>query len=74
MPSSGATGDRPVIRKRRSAIMCRASVVGMSRPSSRDRFPRWKRRWCACSHSVHSVTLATAGTSVVDNRNEGMVV
>lgn len=50
---------RPVIRRRRSRIMCRPMVVGMTRPSRRDRFPRWKRRWWACSHSWHEVALGS---------------
>lgn len=57
MPSAGGAVYRPVIRSRRSRIMCRPRVVGTTRPSSRDRFPRWKRRWWACSHSWHEVTL-----------------
>lgn len=40
--------------------MCRPTVMGMTRPSNRDRFPRWKRKWWVCSHSWHEVTLGSA--------------
>lgn len=35
----------------------------MSRPSSKDRFPRWKRRWWVCSHTVQAVALSSAAAS-----------
>lgn len=74
MPSAGGAVYRPVIRSRRSRIMCRPSVVGMTRPSSRDRFPRWKRRWWVCSHSWHEVALGSAArTAGVAEGKEGSV-
>lgn len=55
--------------------MCRPRVVGMARPSSRDRLPRWKRRWWACSHPWHEVALgSTARTPAVAKGKEGSVV
>lgn len=53
----------PVMSRRRSTIMCRPRVVGMSRPSSKDRFPKWKRRWWVCSHAVHAVALGSIAKS-----------
>lgn len=41
-------------------IMCRAKVVGMARPNSRDRFPIWNSRWWVCSHSWHKVAFESA--------------
>lgn len=41
-------------------IMCRAKVVGMARPNSRDRFPTWNSRWWVCSHPWHEVAFESA--------------
>lgn len=46
----------------------------MTRPSNSDRFPRWKRRWWACSHSWHEVALGTCGTPGVAEGKKGTVV
>lgn len=75
MPSEEVWGGWPVIRRRRSRIMCSPRVVGMSRPSSRDRFPRWNSMWWTCSHCWQEVVLAsTAGTSGVEEVNVGSMV
>lgn len=31
----------------------------MTRPSSKDRFPKWKRKWWATSQSWHEVALGS---------------
>lgn len=49
----------PVISRRRSTIICRWRVVGTSRPSSRDKFPKWKTKWWACSQSWQEVMLGS---------------
>ncbi|MEQ2201786.1 hypothetical protein XENOCAPTIV_018097 [Xenoophorus captivus] len=52
--------------------MCSPRVVGMAKPSSRDRFPRWKSMWWTCSHSWQEVALgSTAGTPGDDEVNVG---
>lgn len=62
MPSVGGTVRSPVISRRRNRIICRANVVGMTSPSSRDRLLRWKRRWWAWSHSWQVVALFSTDT------------
>ena len=61
--------------RRRSRIMCRLMVLGRARASSRARLPRWKRRWCAWSHSVQEVLFSSAaGTPGEAEGKEGSVV
>lgn len=71
--ASGGRGSvvRPVIRKRRSRIMCRPSVVGRTKPSNRDKFPRWKKRWWGCSHCWQEVALGSTYPAGVDEGNIG---
>ncbi|KAF3840268.1 hypothetical protein F7725_018985 [Dissostichus mawsoni] len=72
---SGGVGDRPVMSRRRSRIMCRLMVLGRARASSKARLPRWKRRWCAWSHSVQEVLFSSAaGTPGEAEGKEGSVV
>lgn len=48
--------------------MCRPRVVGTIRPSRRDRFPRWKRRWWVCSHSWHEVALVSTAPGAAEGK------